>query len=77
MLSALRQELQEMQQDVIQALLGSPFRAELEEKLGKLLFTNLEIAQRSFDPVNMDLMAEENRLQSQYQKLYALSLIHI
>lgn len=68
-------QIQEMQQDVIQALLGSPFRAELEEKLGKLLFTNLEIAQRSFDPVNMDLMAEENRLQSQYQKLYASAAV--
>lgn len=68
-------QIQEMQQDVIQALLGSPFRAELEEKLGKLLFTNLEIAQRSFDPVNMELMAEENRLQSQYQKLYASAAV--
>ena len=68
-------QIQEMAQDVRMALLESPFRGELEEKLGKLLFTNLEVAARSFDPRNMDLMAEENKLQSQYQKLYASAAV--
>ncbi len=63
--------LEQMQQQVNLALLASPFRAELEEALGKQLFVNLEIAVRSFKPELMPLMAEENRLSSEYQKLYA------
>ncbi len=67
--------IQELGQQVNQALLSSPFRPQLEEQLGKLLFTNLEIAVRSFDPKNLELMAEENKLQSQYQKLYASAMV--
>ena len=67
--------IQELGQQVNQALLSSPFRPQLEEQLGKLLFTNLEIAVRSFDPRNLELMAEENKLQSQYQKLYASAMV--
>ena len=57
------------------ALLASPFRAELAERFGELLFTNLEIAVRTFDPKNMALMQEENKLQSEYQKLYASAMV--
>jgi len=57
------------------ALLDSKFRPELEQRLGKLLFTNLEIARRSFDVKNMALMQEENKLSSQYQKLYASAVV--
>lgn len=64
-------QLQEMMQQVNLALLRSPFRQELGDKLGHLLFTNLEIAVRSFKPEIMDLMMEENKLTSEYQKLYA------
>ena len=67
--------LQETSQKVNRALLDSPLRTQLEEKLGKLLFTNLEIAVRTFDPKNMSLMQEENKLQSQYQKLYASAMV--
>ena len=67
--------LQETSQKVNQALLDSPLRAQLEERMGKLLFTNLEIAVRTFDPKNMVLMQEENKLQSQYQKLYASAMV--
>ena len=38
--------LQELSQKVTRAMLRSPFRPALEEKYGKLLFTNLEIAAR-------------------------------
>lgn len=64
-------QFQEMMQQVNLALLRSPFRQELGDKLGHLLFTNLEIAVRSFKPEIMDLMMEENKLTSEYQKLYA------
>ena len=67
--------LQEAEQKVTKALLASPFRKELAERFGALLFTNLEIAVRTFDPKNMALMQEENRLQSEYQKLYASALV--
>ena len=67
--------IQELGQQVNQALLSSPIRPQLEEQQGKLLFTNLEIAVRSFDPRNLELMAEENKLQSQYQKLYASAMV--
>lgn len=67
--------LQEVSQRIDLALLNSKFRPELEEKLGKLLFTNLEISVRTMKPEIMDLMQEENRLQSEYQKLYASALV--
>ncbi|MGI5885466.1 MAG: M3 family oligoendopeptidase [Candidatus Spyradocola sp.] len=67
--------VQEMAQAVNLALLRSPFRSELEQRLGALLFTNLEIEVRSFDAKNLALMQEENRLQSEYQKLYASALV--
>ena len=62
-------QLEELSQNVNLALLRSPFRAELAAELGELLFTNMEIAVRSFKPELMPLMAEENKLTSDYQKL--------
>lgn len=62
-------------QEVDQALLDSPFRSELEEKLGKLLFTNLEIRVRTMKPEIIELMQEENKLTSEYQKLYASAVV--
>ena len=43
---AISPELQELSQRIDLALLHSPFRPELEESLGKLFFTNLEIGVR-------------------------------
>ncbi len=56
-------------------LLDSPYRSELENILGKLLFKNLEIAVRSFSPEITELMQEENRLCSEYNKLYASACV--
>ena len=67
--------LQEISQKINLALLASPFRPALEERFGKLLFTNLEISVRAMKPEIMDLMQEENRLQSEYQKLYASAMV--
>ena len=67
--------LQELGQQIDMALLNSPFRSELEEKLGKLLFINLDISVRCMKPEIMDLMQEENKLQSEYQKLYASAAV--
>lgn len=64
-------ELQEVSQQIGTALMESPFRAELETHYGKLMFQNLEIEHRSFKPELIPLMQEANKLESQYQKLYA------
>ena len=68
-------QLEELNQQVNLALLRSPFRKELEAEFGALLFTNLEIAVRSFKPELMELMMEENKLSSDYQKLYASAMV--
>ncbi len=67
--------IQEMSQQINLTLLRSKFRPELEERLGKLLFTNMEIQVRTMKSEIMDLMAEENKLQSEYQKLYASAAV--
>lgn len=67
--------LQESGQKISLALLNSPFRPQLEERFGKLLFTNMEIGVRCMKPEILDLMQEENRLQSEYQKLYASAAV--
>ena len=51
-------QIEELSQLVNQALLDSPFRAELAAELGEVLFTNLEIAVRGFKPELMELMME-------------------
>lgn len=67
--------LQELGQKIDLALLNSPFRPQLEERFGPLLFKNMEISVRCMKPEIMDLMQEENRLQSEYQKLYASAAV--
>ncbi len=67
--------LEELEQKMAETLLRSRFRPALEEKYGKILFTNLEIAARSFKPELIGLMQQENKLASEYQKLYASALV--
>lgn len=67
--------VEEMGQRVNRAMLDSRFRPALEEHYGKLLFTNLEISVRTFKPEMIELMQQENRLQSEYQKLYASAMV--
>ncbi len=67
--------LQEKLQEFQKALTASPFRRELEEELGELLFRNIELELKSFSPEIIPLMQEENQLQNEYQKLYASAQI--
>lgn len=67
--------LQGPAQAVDMALMNSPFRAELEEELGALLFKNLEISVRSFREELVPLMQEANKLESAYQELYASATV--
>lgn len=67
--------IEEKEQEFLKVVLASAFRAELEARFGKLLFVNLEIAQRCFDPKIIGLLQEENKLTSAYQKLYGSAII--
>ncbi|MBQ9977102.1 MAG: M3 family oligoendopeptidase [Clostridia bacterium] len=57
------------------ALLKSPFIAELKKHYGKLLFLNTEISLRCFSSEIVELAKEENKLQSDYQKLFASATV--
>lgn len=63
------------QLDIYRAMLSCPHRPELEKELGKLLFDKMEIDVKSADPSILSLMQEENRLQTEYQQLYASAQI--
>ncbi len=67
--------LEEDIQRINRALLASPHRAALERKYGKVFFLDLEIAARSFTPEMVEAMQRENKLESDYQKLYASALV--
>ena len=53
------------------ALLDSPFRAELEEKLSPVLFRSMEVARKSMSEEIIPDMIEENKLVSEYSQLMA------
>ena len=53
------------------AMLDSPFRAELEKELSPLVFTSYELQKKSMSPLIIEEMVEENRLVTDYSKLMA------
>ncbi|MDD4154763.1 MAG: M3 family oligoendopeptidase, partial [Bacilli bacterium] len=57
------------------ALVSSPFKSELEKKLGRFLFEKIEISLKTFDPSIIGELQKENRLTSQYSKLLASAQI--
>lgn len=66
---------EEKMQPFIQALLDSRFRPDCEKRFGKLLFVNAELAVKCFSPAIVDLLQEENKLASEYDKLIASAKI--
>lgn len=56
-------------------MLQSPYRKQLEEKWGKQLFVIAELERKSFEPIALEDMQEENRLSSEYVKLKAQAKI--
>ncbi|MBO5852303.1 MAG: M3 family oligoendopeptidase [Clostridia bacterium] len=60
---------------ISKAMVNSPFRAELEKHYGELLFKNTQISLRCFSSEIIELSAEENKLQSEYQKLFASAAV--
>ncbi len=57
------------------ALLDSPFRAELEQRWGSQLFAIANMSLKTFDPIVLEDLQEENRLSSEYTKLKAAAQI--
>ena len=67
--------IEQSEQKFTEAMLGSPLRAQLEEKYGKLMFVNAELSRRCFSPEIIPDLQEENKLSSEYQKLIASAQI--
>lgn len=57
------------------ALLNSKYRKAFEEKYGSILFVNLELEAKSFDPAIVEEMQEESALRDEYTKLIASAQI--
>ncbi len=64
-------QAQALNQEYIKAMMESPLRAELEEKLGKLVFRQWEIELKSMSPEIIEDMVEENKVVMEYSKLMA------
>ncbi len=71
----IQPQISEIQQQFTKALLQSPFRAQLEQKYGDLMFRNAEIGLKAFSPDVIPEMQEENQLTTAYQKLIASAQI--
>ncbi len=63
------------QNDYNKVLFESPYRPYLEEKISKVAFKNIELANKSIDDKILPLMQEENALISKYDKLIASAKI--
>ena len=70
-------QIQEYSQEWTKALLASPFRKEFEEKYGSILFTNAELALKTFSPAIIPELQQENELVTAYEKLLASAQIVI
>ena len=64
-------ELEEYIDLINKALLKSPFRGDFEKEFGSLIFTNAEIALKTFSPEIIPLLQQENQLTSEYDALVA------
>ena len=60
---------------VDEALMNSPYRAELEKEYGKQFFARKELEKKAFCEANIPLMQQEAKLCSEYEKLMATAKI--
>jgi oligoendopeptidase F len=67
---------QELVTRYYKALLKSPFRKELSDKSGELLFTVADLSTKTFEPSILQDLQEENRLKSEYTKIKGRAKIH-
>ncbi len=64
-----------MQVNYAKQMFESPYKAYLEENIGKVAFKNIEISLKAFDEKIIQLMQEENTLTTAYDKLIASAAI--
>ena len=62
-------QLQALNNQLYEVLLTTKFQPDYEAKLGKHFFNAMRLVKKTFDPIIMEDLAEENRLVSQYDKL--------
>ncbi|SDW18650.1 M3 family oligoendopeptidase [Paenibacillus sp. CF384] len=67
--------VQEYITDYYRALVGSKFRAELEQKWGRQLFQLAELSLKTFSPEVIEDLQQENKLTTEYSKLIASAKI--
>ncbi len=67
--------LQEKITDYMMSLFSSPYRKNVEEKYGSLMFKNMEMDLKCFSPEIIPHLQKENKLVSDYQKLVASAQI--
>ena len=67
--------LEEIHQELIKAMLASPFRKDMEAEWGAILFDKAEIALKTFKPEIIADLQAENRLSTEYDKLLASAQI--
>jgi len=68
-------KLEEVAQELLMAMLGSPFRKDMEAAWGTLLFDKAEMELKTFKPEIISDLQEENRLCTEYDKLVASAQI--
>ncbi len=64
-------ELMEYEQMWTKALLATPYRDQLTEEFGDVIFLNAELEEKCFDPSIIPQMQKENDLTLEYEKLIA------
>lgn len=68
-------ELTEYINDYYRLLLASPYRAELEMRLGKQIFVIAELSLKTFEPIILDDVVKENQLSTSYAEIKAQAQI--
>jgi len=74
-LEEIEPELEEVAQEVVRALLESPFRKEMEDAWGEQMFTRLETEMKTYSPEIIEDLQEESELSSKWADLMASALI--
>ena len=64
-------DLQGAAQEFTNAMLASPYRKQLEEEFGNVVFLNAELQTKSFSPEIIPLLQEENKWSTKYSDLIA------
>lgn len=75
LVSEIAPSIEEFNQKFYELFLSSPFRPELEKKLGSYFFHVLGLAKKTFAPAIMTDLVEEKKLVKKYQELLASAKI--